>query len=121
MNKQVKVLSYIEIAEKEFQESKKYINFRLNGYNKYYYANQCKRFKDNVIKNGYSVFNQSLNLNHLNDEIRKKDVSFHKHSINIGHSQFGTDLKTFKNKDELLGFVIGYNQADEEILSKLDS
>ena len=26
MNKQVKVLSYIEIAEKEFQESKKYIN-----------------------------------------------------------------------------------------------
>ena len=113
MNKQVTVLSYREIVEKEFQEFKKYINFRLTGDIKYYYANQCKRFRDNVFKNGYSVFNQSLNLNHLNDEIRKKNISFHKYSINIGPTQFGTDLKTFKNKDELLGFVIGYNQALE--------
>ena len=41
-------------------------------------------------------------FNHIND------ISFNKHSITINNS----DIKTFNNKDEMLGFVIGYNTAN---------
>jgi len=53
---------FFELRELEFEHNKLDVNFRLSGDNKYYYADQCKRFN---------------------------------------------------STQELLGFVIGYNQAKE--------
>jgi hypothetical protein len=45
------------------------------------------------------------------EEIKKIGISFHNHSINFGYSTYCDDLKRFETKTELLGFVIGYNDA----------
>ena len=90
-------------ADKEFKENKKNINFTLKGDNKYYYAHQLKRFTDFITANGYPYIDK--------EDIIKDGVSFNKYSINIGYSQYNRDLKRFSSKEELLGFVIGYNEA----------
>lgn len=94
---------YLELNELEFEHNKLDINFRLSGNNKYYYADQCQRFVQNLYK-----FEPKLK-----DEIIKEGVSFNKYSINIGYNQYCKDYKTFNSTQELLGFVIGYNQAKE--------
>ena len=94
---------YHELNELEFQHNKLDINFRLSGDNKYYYADQCKRFIQNLYK-----FEPKLK-----EKIIKQGVSFNKHSINIGYNQYCEDYKRFNSTQELLGFVIGYNQAKE--------
>ena len=90
----------IERNELEFKRNKQNINFRLTCNNKYYYANQCYQFAKHIVNNGYP-YKDTNNIN-------VNDISFNKHSIKINNS----DLKTFNNKDELLGFVIGYNTAN---------
>ena len=90
-------------ADKDFKENTKNINFILKGNNKYYYANQCKMFADFIKKNGYPYIDKK--------EIDKNGVSFNKYSINIGPNQYYRDVKRFNSKDEVLGFVIGYNEA----------
>tara|TARA_Y100000004_G_C8886108_1_gene399813 strand:- start:243 stop:584 length:342 start_codon:yes stop_codon:yes gene_type:complete len=90
-------------ADKEFEENKKDINFSLRGDNKYYYAHQCKLFADFIKKNGYPYIDK--------EEINKNGVSFNRYSINIGPNQFYRDVKRFNSKEEVLGFVIGYNEA----------
>lgn len=90
-------------ADKDFKENTKNINFILKGNNKYYYANQCKMFSDFIKKNGYPYIDKK--------EIDKNGVSFNKYSINIGPNQYYRDVKRFNSKDEVLGFVIGYNEA----------
>jgi len=90
----------IERNELEFKRNKENINFRLTCNNKYYYANQCYQFAKHIVNNGYP-YKDTNNIN-------VNDISFNKHSIKINNS----DLKTFNNKDELLGFVIGYNTAN---------
>ena len=90
-------------ADKDFKENTKNINFTLRGNNKYYYANQCKMFADFITKNGYPYIDK--------EDIIKDGVSFNKYSINIGYSQYNRDLKRFNSKEEMLGFVIGYNEA----------
>ena len=82
----------------EFKINKENINVRLAGDNKYYYANQCYQFAKHILQNGYPYKN-------TNDIFFISDISFNKHSIKINNS----DIKTFSNKDEMLGFVIGYN------------
>jgi hypothetical protein len=94
---------FLELQELEFEHNKLDINFRLSGDNKYYYADQCKRFVQNLYK-----FEPKLS-----DKIIKEGISFNKYSINIGYNQFGEDYKRFNSTQELLGFVIGYNQAKE--------
>ena len=94
---------FLELQELEFEHNKLDINFRLSGDNKYYYADQCKRFVQNLYK-----FEPKLS-----DKIIKEGISFNKYSINIGYNQFGEDYKRFNSTQELLGFVIGYNQARE--------
>ena len=90
----------IERNELEFKRNKQNIYFRLNCNNKYYYANQCYQFAKYIVNNGYPYKDtNNININ---------DISFNKHSIKINNS----DIKTFNNKDELLGFVIGYNTAN---------
>lgn len=96
-------LEYHELNELEFQHNKLGINFRLSGRNKYYYADQCKRFIQNLYK-----FEPKLK-----HKIFKEGVSFNKYSINIGYNQYCEDYKRFNSTQELLGFVIGYNQAKE--------
>ena len=83
-----------------FKRNKQNINIRLTCNNKYYYANQCYQFAKHILQNGYPYKN-------INDIFLISDISFNKHSIKINNS----DIKTFNNKDELLGFVIGYNTA----------
>ena len=96
-------LEYHELNELEFQHNKLDINFRLSGRNKYYYADQCQKFIQNLYK-----FEPKLK-----DKIIKEGVSFNKYSINIGYNQFCEDYKRFNSTQELLGFVIGYNQAKD--------
>ena len=94
---------FLELQELEFENNKLDINFRLSGNNKYYYADQCKRFIQNLYK-----FEPKLK-----EKIIKQGVSFNKYSINIGYNEFCDDYKRFNSTQELLGFVIGYNQAKE--------
>ena len=94
---------FLELQELEFEHNKLDINFRLSGDNKYYYADQCKRFVQNLYK-----FEPKLS-----DKIIKEGISFNKYSINIGYNEFNDDYKRFNSTQELLGFVIGYNQARE--------
>jgi len=92
--------------DKEYKENKKGVNFRLSGNNKYYYANQCRIFKEYLKKYGFNGF-----YHYSAQEIKDKGISFNEYSINLGYSQYGADIKRFNNKQELLGFVIGYNEA----------
>jgi hypothetical protein len=43
--------------------------------------------------------------------IKKDGVCFNEYSINNGYNQYCRDMKRFNNKQEMLGFVIGYNEA----------
>ena len=90
----------------EFARNKKNINFILRGKNKYYYANQCALFTKNLLLYGIS--------NITKDQIKKGGVCFNKYSINNGYNQYCRDIKRFNNKEEMLGFVIGYNEAVDD-------
>ena len=83
--------------ERQFKEAKKLIGFSLRGNNKYYYANQCAIFAKNFKEQFKVRFTE--------------EISFHKYSINYGYSQYGRDVKRFNNKEEMLGYVAGYNNA----------
>ena len=87
----------------EFKDNKQNINIILKGDYKYYYANQCKQFENNLKKYGYGHIKK--------EEIIKNGVCFNEYSINNGYNQYCRDIKRFNNKKEMLGFVIGYNQA----------
>mgnify|MGYP003112407148 CR=1 FL=1 len=92
-----------ERAELKFKRNKDNINIRLSCNNKYYYAAQCNLFTKNVLKNGYPYIDKKT--------IKEKGISFNKYSINVGYNQYCQDLKSFNSKEEMLGFVIGYNAA----------
>ena len=92
-----------EMHEIQFKLNKENINFRLTGNNKYYYANQCKEFENNLKKFGYGHIKK--------EDIIKNGVCFNNYSINNGYNQYCRDIKRFSNKEELLGFVVGYNQS----------
>tara|TARA_R110002012_G_scaffold307895_1_gene513714 strand:+ start:74 stop:451 length:378 start_codon:yes stop_codon:yes gene_type:complete len=90
----------------EFNKNKKNINFILRGKNKYYYANQCAVFTKNLLLYGYQNISK--------DQIKKDGVCFNEYSINNGYNQYCRDIKRFNNKTEMLGFVIGYNEAIDD-------
>ena len=87
----------------QFKLDKQNINFTLKSKNKYYYANQCKQFENNLKKYGYGHIKK--------EDILKDGVCFNNYSINNGYNQYCRDIKRFNNKEELLGFVVGYNQS----------
>jgi hypothetical protein len=98
---------YQKINDIEFKTNSKNINFTLrNKQTKYYFAYQCSLFTRNLLNNGYDKYTTK-------EEIVKNGICFNKYSINVGYSQYCKDLKRFNNKEEMLGFVIGYNQAIE--------
>lgn len=94
---------YTERNEIEFKLNKENINFTLRGDNKYYFANQCRKFEENLKEFGYGHITK--------DQILKDGISFNNYSINNGYNQYCNDIKRFSSKEELLGFVVGYNQA----------
>jgi hypothetical protein len=96
--------------ELEFKLKKQNINFTLKGYDKYYYASHCRQFTKNLKKYGYG--------NIKKEDILKNGVSFNNYSINNGYSQYNSDIKRFNSKLEMLGFVIGYNNAISNQLNK---
>ena len=102
---------FTERSELEFKRNKDNINFRLSCKNKYYYAFQCYIFTQYIIKNGFRKFNAYPKEWYIK-EMKENGISFNKYSINIGSNQYGSDLKRFNSKEELLGFVIGFNQAN---------
>tara|TARA_E500000318_G_scaffold77503_1_gene72264 strand:- start:1363 stop:1752 length:390 start_codon:yes stop_codon:yes gene_type:complete len=93
-----------ERNELEFKINKQNINIRLTGNNKYYYAAQCAKFTSYLKTYGFPY----IDIN----RIKKDGISFNNFSINIGYSQYHQDLKRFNSKDEMLGFVIGFNEAN---------
>ena len=90
--------------ERRFKENKKNINIVLRGDNKYYYANQCAKFTKYVTENGFDKWITK-------EDIAEHGVCFNKYSINNGYNQYCRNIKRFDSKDEMLGFVIGYNMA----------
>tara|TARA_R100001129_G_scaffold173713_1_gene145474 strand:- start:255 stop:668 length:414 start_codon:yes stop_codon:yes gene_type:complete len=101
---------FLERSEIHFKLNKQNINFILKGSDKYYYANQCKEFSNNLLKYGYGNISKK--------DIKKNGVSFNKYSINNGYNQYCNDIKRFSSTDELLGFVIGYNEAISNLKRK---
>ena len=91
-----------QINDLEFKINKENINITLRGNNKYYYAHQCAMFTKHLIEHGYDKHSTK-------EAISKSGVCFNEYSINLGYNQYCTDLKRFNNKEEMLGFVIGFN------------
>jgi len=79
------------------------VHFRLkNDNNKYYFANQLKKFENNIKKYGY-------------ENIKSKDIKivdfYNTYFEIVNHKECIDSEKGFYNKYELLGFVVGYNKA----------
>ncbi len=89
--------------ELEFKRNKQNVYMRLTGNNKYYYAFQCAKFEKNLIKYGYDSYATQ-------SSIAKEGLMFNEYSITLGH-YYGHDLKRFNSRQEMLGFVIGYNES----------
>lgn len=111
-NRHFKKYDYYKLSDErheiKFKLNKQNVNFILKGKSKLYYASQCALFTSNLLKYGYGHISKF--------EIKKNGISFNKYSINNGYNQYCRDIKTFSNTQELLGFVIGYNQS----ISNLD-
>ncbi len=102
-NLEVRMARFRKERELEFKEAKENITFQLRGDNKYYYAFQCALFEKNIIKYGYDSYATKKS-------VASEGLYFNKYSISLGH-YYGHDLKRFNSKEEMLGFVIGYNEA----------
>jgi len=93
---------FIEQREKDYQIAKRLICFPMRKAEKYYYAFQCQLFEKNVKAFGYDHIATKA-------KAHAEGIQFHAHSITMGYG--GYDLKRFNSKDEMFGFVIGYNEA----------
>ena len=94
----------------EFKRNKENINMRLSGYDKYYYAHQCYKFTNHILKGGFHQYTskdiESISIN--NNQYYGASI---KASLLSGGE---TDFKTFNDKKEMLGFIVGYNEAKKE-------
>lgn len=102
-NLEVRMEEFHKEREIEFKEAKEKITFQLRGDNKYYYAFQCALFEKNLIEYGYDSYATKKS-------VASEGLYFNEYSITLGH-YYGYDLKRFNSKQEMLGFVIGYNEA----------
>ena len=55
----------------QFKLNSQNINFILRGQNKYYYANQCKRFEEMVKLNGYPYIDKEEIKNYTTDNLEQ--------------------------------------------------
>ena len=93
-----------EQREKEFRKGRESMTFHMRfGDKGDFYAWQCVKFENSLAHYGFDHVATK-------ERILEEGLRFNKHSISLGH-QYGYDLKNFKSKEEMLGFVIGYNEA----------
>jgi len=90
-------------TELKYIDNMSNVHFRLkNDHNKYYFANQLKKFENNIKKYGY-------------ENIKSKDIKrldfYNTYFEIIDYKECIVRKKGFYNKYELLGFVVGYNKA----------
>jgi len=89
--------------ERQFKINKENITFSLRGDAKYFDAEQCKTFENNIKANGWH-------------RIKGEDIdylSFEKLGIYLikkGHTGYHS-MERFSNTNQLKGFVQGYNSA----------
>lgn len=93
----------------EFQRNKQCIHFPLRGKNKHHFAYSCYRFSQSFPK--VNDKRRSNRLTAYNDDV---EIFFQKHAIVLKYKSNGaeTHLKTFDTKEEMLGFVHGWNMRD---------
>jgi len=98
-----KMQDFIEQREKDYQIASRLIRFPMRRAEKYYYAFQCQLFEKNV---------KAFGFDHIATRAKAhaEGIQFHAHSITLG-DKYSYDLKRFNSKDEMFGFVIGYNEA----------
>jgi len=94
-------------SELLFKRNKQNINMRLTGYDKYYYAHQCWDYIKHIRANGFNRYKpediENISIN---------NSSYYGANITARLSSGGeTHIKAFNDKKELLGFIVGYNQA----------
>ena len=78
----------------------------------YIYKNNSHYFfKSDTTENVNLDNNEHINRYISKEMIKKRGVCFNQYSINNGYNQFCRDIKRFNSKEEMLGFVIGYNEA----------
>jgi len=93
-------------SDLEFKINKENIYVRLTGNDKYYYAHECAKFTKHILKNGFQQY-KPKDIN---------DVYFDTHNITIRLMSTGeTDIKRFETKQEMLGFVLGFNTCSREV------
>ncbi len=89
-------------SDLEFKINKENIYIRLTGNDKYYYAHQCSMFTQYILNNGLHQY-------------KPKDIEsvyFDTHNITIRlYSTGESDIKRFHTKQEMLGFVVGFNEC----------
>ena len=94
-------------SELLFKRNKQNVNMRLTGYDKYYYAHQCWDYIKHIRANGFNRYKpediENISIN---------NSSYYGASIKARLTDGGeTNIKAFNDKKELLGFIVGYNQA----------
>jgi len=93
-------------SDLKFKINKENIYVRLTGNDKYYYAHQCAEFTKYILKNGFQQY-------------KPKDINsvyFDTHNITIRLMSTGeTDIKRFETKQEMLGFVVGFNTCSRDL------
>ena len=93
-------MDYITKVREDHKEIMKSCTFGLRGQARYYHGNQMAIFKRNADKIKNTVGLSSDN------------ISFSEYSINAGYNQYCGTFKRFNSKQEMLGYVAGYNEAN---------
>ena len=113
LNKKAKSLEPFtseEITERgdlQFLRNKQNVNMRLLGNNKYYHASQCQIFIKTIEENGFRGYHEDDI-----DSVYITSSTYYGASIKVRLISGGeTDIKSFNENKELLGFIIGYNEA----------
>lgn len=100
-----------ERNELQFKRNKQNIFMRLSGYDKYYYAFQCWDFTQYIMTNGFQQYKAKdiksisiINCQYYGASIKARLVSGGE-----------TNLKTFNDKKEMLGFIVGFNTCSMDV------
>jgi hypothetical protein len=83
------------------------INLRLSKHWKEYHLNQFDQFTYNARTYGFNGASK--------EDIIRKGLSFNPLCISNGPTQYNKNLIRFDKKNEILGFVTGYNTAIENM------
>lgn len=94
-----------------FKRNKQNIYMRLSGYDKYYYAFQCWDFTQHIMANGFQQYKAKDIKSILIVNCQYYGASIKARLVSGGE----TNLKTFNDKKEMLGFIVGFNTCSKEV------